>query len=78
LFVAGTPSSAVTQWEVRDDSMNKLMAEFYRQLRQPGVHSRQPVGKAEAMRRAQLSLRNTDAYKHPYHWAAVVLVGDWR
>jgi hypothetical protein len=36
------------------------------QLGPPWVHSRQSVGKAKAMRWAQLSLMKTDAYKHPY------------
>jgi CHAT domain-containing protein len=78
LFVAGTPTSVITQWQVRDDGMNRLMLEFYKQLRQSGVNAQPTISKAEALRRAQLSLMKDDAYKHPYHWAAVALVGDWR
>jgi CHAT domain-containing protein/Tfp pilus assembly protein PilF len=78
LFVAGTPTSVVTQWKVRDDSMNRLMLEFYRQMRLSGANGLPAISKAEALRRAQLSLMKDDAYKHPYHWASVVLVGDWR
>jgi CHAT domain-containing protein len=78
LFVAGSPTSVITQWKVRDDSMNRLMLEFYRQLRVSGTDGRSAVSKAEALRRAQLSLMKDDAYKHPYHWAPVALVGDWR
>jgi CHAT domain-containing protein/Tfp pilus assembly protein PilF len=78
LFVAGTPSSIVTQWKVRNDSMEKLMTEFYRQLRPANALRRQPVSKAEALRRAQLTLLKSHAYAHPYHWAPVALVGDWR
>jgi len=36
------------------------------------------ISKAEALRQAQLSLMKQDAYKHPYYWAPVVLIGDWR
>lgn len=34
-------------------------------------------GKAEALRKAQLSLMNDPEYKHPYYWAPVILIGDW-
>jgi CHAT domain-containing protein len=77
LFVAGAPSSVVTQWSVNDDSMNKLMLEFYTQLRNSesqGTH----ISKAEALRRAQMSLMKDIKYQHPYYWAPTVLVGDWR
>lgn len=77
LFVAGTPSSVVTQWSVRDDSMNKLMVEFYKQLKSAEASGKR-ISKAEALRQVQLSLLDDDEYKHPYHWAPAVLVGDWR
>lgn len=78
VFVAGTPATVVTQWKVRDDSMNRLMVEFYRQLRTSESSGQTSITKAEALRRAQLSLMKDDAYKHPYYWAPVVLTGDWR
>jgi CHAT domain-containing protein/tetratricopeptide (TPR) repeat protein len=78
LFVAGTPTSVVTQWKVRDDSMNQLMLEFYRQIRASDTNGQATVTKAESLRRAQLKLIMTDTYKNPYHWAQVTLVGDWR
>lgn len=77
LFVAGAPSSVVTQWSVLDDGMKKLMLEFYKQLRHSAVKGT-PLGKAEALRRAQLSLMNDPRYNHPYYWAPTVLIGDWR
>jgi CHAT domain-containing protein/Tfp pilus assembly protein PilF len=78
LFVAGTPSSMVTQWKVRDDSMNILMLEFYRQLRVSGTNGKRTISKAEALRKAQLSVMKQNGYQHPYYWAPVVLIGDWR
>jgi CHAT domain-containing protein/Flp pilus assembly protein TadD len=78
LFVAGTPSSVVTQWSVREDSMNILMMEFYKQLRSKGSNGQLSISKAEALRKAQLSLMKKADYTHPYHWAPAVLVGDWR
>jgi CHAT domain-containing protein len=77
LLVAGTPTSVVTQWSVRDDSMNKLMVEFYRQLRDSEAKGPK-ISKAEALRRAQLSLMNDPKFRHPYYWAPTVLIGDWR
>ena len=36
------------------------------------------VGKAEALRQAQLSLIHDTSYRHPYFWAPFVLYGVWR
>lgn len=77
LFIGGTPSSVVTQWRVRDDSMNRLMVEFYRQLRDSEAQGT-PVSKAEALKRAQMQIRKEPRYSHPYYWAPTILVGDWR
>ena len=33
---------------------------------------------AEALRQAQLTLKQDPKYAHPYYWGAWVLVGDWR
>ena len=66
LFVAGTPTSVVTLWKVRDDSMNRLMLEFYRQIRSSDANGQPVISKAKALRRAQLSLLEDDDYKHPY------------
>ena len=35
------------------------------------------TSKAEALRKAQLSLLETPDKRHPLHWAAFVLVGNW-
>ena len=48
-----------------------MMIVFYRELA-----AGQP--KAEAMRRAQLAVKNDPRYAHPFYWAPFVLVGDWR
>jgi CHAT domain-containing protein len=47
------------------------MSEFYRQL------TDSKVTKAEALRRAQLSLLKYPEYRHPIYWAPYVLVGNW-
>jgi CHAT domain-containing protein len=47
------------------------MIEFYRELGKPGVT------KAEALRRAQVTLLHQDDYTSPYYWAPFVLLGNW-
>lgn len=68
---SGARSTIATLWQVNDASSAVLMAEFYNQLSQPGVT------KAEALRRAQLSILQQGRYSDPYYWAPFVLVGNW-
>ncbi|NOT61199.1 MAG: CHAT domain-containing protein [Acidobacteria bacterium] len=74
LFVAGVPSSVVSQWSVSDASTAELMVEFHRQLR---TVKAPPNGwtKAEALRQAALKLLRGGKYRHPFDWAGFVLVG---
>lgn len=67
---SGASSTLGTLWAVRDRSTTRLMSEFYQYLGQPGVT------RAEALRRAQLSLLKGE-YSHPVYWAAFVLIGNW-
>lgn len=69
-FVAGSPTSVVSQWKVNSASTAELMIEFHRRLR------RQTGSKAEALRRAALKVRANPAYRHPFYWASFVLVGN--
>ncbi|MFB2839124.1 CHAT domain-containing protein [Floridanema evergladense] len=69
---AGARSTIATLWKVNDESTAKLMVRFYQEL------LKGDVTKAEALRRAQLSLLKEDKYKFPYFWTPYVLVGDWR
>lgn len=55
-------------WEVDDAATAALMGSFAVNLRR--------MGRAEALRQAQLSiLRRGGRYSHPYYWAAPVLIG---
>ena len=71
LFVAGVPTTVVSQWSVDDKATEELMVEFHRQLQ-----SRKPQSKAEALRQAGLKVMKTRP--HPFNWAGFVLVGDGR
>lgn len=68
---SGARSTLASLWSVGDRSTAALMIEFYRQLGLPGVT------KAEALRRAQVSLLRQDAYLSPYYWAPFILLGNW-
>ena len=70
LFVAGVPSTVVSQWKVESASTRDLMLQFHRGL-QSGKTS-----KAEALQQAALSLLKQPATSHPFYWAGFVLVGN--
>ncbi len=72
IFVAGCPSSLLTQWQVADKSTAELMIAFYRNWRSQGI------SKSEALQRAQLSLLRSNRWSHSFFWAPFVLIGDWR
>jgi CHAT domain-containing protein len=78
LFVAGAPTTVVSQWKVRSDSTAQLMIEFHRRLRSDPAHptgSARPNSVAEALRAAALKLKRDSRYQHPFHWAGFVVVG---
>jgi CHAT domain-containing protein len=85
---SGARSTLATLWSVDDRATSELMSEFYRQMANTNltkstqrfsVQEKRPLTKAEALRRAQLSLwkkPNRD-WQRPYFWAAYVLIGNW-
>ncbi|WP_017716557.1 CHAT domain-containing protein [Kamptonema formosum] len=68
---SGARSTLATLWSVKDESTAGLMAEFYREIAQPGV------SKAEALRQAQLAVLKQPQFQHPFYWAPFILVGNW-
>lgn len=66
---AGTPSVMANLWIVKARPTALLLEHFYRQLRSG-------LGKAEALREAQMKVR--EEFPHPYYWSAFVLTGDWK
>ena len=68
---SGARSTLASLWSVSDRSTAALMTEFYRELGQP------EITKAEALRRAQVSLLSQNNYTSPYYWAPFVLLGNW-
>jgi CHAT domain-containing protein len=76
LFVAGTPTSVVSQWEVDSASTATLMLAFHRALKSEPLESGSTFTTARAMQRAELQLLRSPQYAHPFYWAGFVVVGD--
>jgi CHAT domain-containing protein/Tfp pilus assembly protein PilF len=69
IFVAGSPTTVVSQWKVDSASTAELMLDFYRTLKASAT-------KSEALRTAALRMLKRGQYRHPFYWAGFVLVGD--
>ncbi|WAL62415.1 CHAT domain-containing protein [Thermocoleostomius sinensis] len=67
---AGARSTIASLWNLDDDSGAVFMGKFYQEL----LNS---VSKAEALRRAQLSLLTDPTYQSPRFWGPYVLLGNW-
>lgn len=66
---AGARSVVVSQWSVSDISTGRLMKRFYQNI----VGN---LGNAAALRSAKLQmLRSETETRHPYYWAAFILIG---
>jgi len=68
---AGARSAVASLWFIDDEATSQLIAEFYRQLRDPSL------SKAQALRNAQALLLRSERYAHPAYWAAFLLIGNW-
>ncbi|NEP00129.1 MAG: CHAT domain-containing protein [Symploca sp. SIO2E9] len=68
---AGARSTIASMWRVSDEATSLLMANFYQEL------ANSDLTKAEALRRAQLSILQSDKFSHPYYWSAFILIGNW-
>ena len=75
LFVAGAPTTVVSQWKVQSDSTTQLMIEFHRQLKSRPMGSAAENSAAMALRAAALKLKSDSRYRHPFDWAGFIVVG---
>lgn len=80
-FVAGSPTTLVSQWKVDSAGTTELMLGFYRHLRASagipkGSKSQLPPNKSAALREAALKLLSSEQHAHPFYWAGFVLIGD--
>ena len=77
-FVAGCPTTVVSQWKVEVNSTGELMVEFHKKVK-PGIEGRSSeISKAEALRAAMLKMKKNPRYRHPFYWAPFVIIGDAR
>jgi CHAT domain-containing protein len=68
---AGVRSTLASLWNLDDESSSILMSQFYQEL------VSKKVTKAEALKKAQLTLLQNPRYQHPRYWATYVLLGNW-
>jgi CHAT domain-containing protein/tetratricopeptide (TPR) repeat protein len=69
LFVAGCPTTIVSQWSVESSSTTELMLAFHRNLKSG-------FSKSEALRQAAIKLMTDKKHGHPFYWAGFIVVGD--
>lgn len=70
-FRSGARSVLASLWPADDLATSALMSRFYQEIAAG-------VGRAEALRRAQVALMDDPATATPFQWANFMLIGDWR
>jgi CHAT domain-containing protein len=75
LFVAGAPTTVVSQWKVESQSTTALMTAFHR-VRKTDVMHHTSFATGRALRDAELELIHSTQYSHPFYWAPFVVIGD--
>jgi len=68
---SGARSALASLWFVNDRSTAELVSRFYATLGEVGTT------KAQALRRAQLSLISGSEFRHPSYWAPFLVIGNW-
>jgi pentatricopeptide repeat protein len=67
-LLAGRPTTVASQWKTSSAPTATVMIDFHRHL----VRGSDP---AESLRQAELALARDPRYRHPYYWAAFVVMG---
>jgi CHAT domain-containing protein len=76
LFVAGAPTTVVSQWKVESASTTELMLNFHRNIKIGMQNPKLGMTKAKALQQASIKLLRSDKYSHPFYWAGFVVVGN--
>jgi CHAT domain-containing protein len=76
MFIAGVPSTVVSQWKVESAGTRDLMVNFHRALISQPEAGKAKITKIEALRQAALKLMKTAETSHPFYWAGFVLIGN--
>lgn len=69
--VAGANTILASLWKAHDEATKIIMQSFYENL-SAGLN------KSEALRKAELKLKENPKYSHPLFWSLFNLIGDWR
>jgi CHAT domain-containing protein/tetratricopeptide (TPR) repeat protein len=69
---AGGRRVLASLWKVDDEATSELMTEFYRAMFKRGLTP------PAALQAAQIELRKSERWAHPYYWAGFVLQGEWK
>jgi len=68
---AGARSAVATLWSVNDEASAGLIADFYRELKDP------TVSRGVALQRAQIKVLSDPRYEHPGFWSPFLLINNW-
>jgi len=68
---AGARTVMASLWFIDDESAAKLVSAFYKQLKDSSL------SRAQALQNAQLQMLKQRRFRHPAHWAAFLLIGNW-
>ena len=70
-LVSHVKTVVASLWKVADEPTGILMEYFYDNLNKS-------MGKADALRMAQIKLSQDPRFRHPNYWGAFVLYGEWK
>ncbi|MBF0615142.1 MAG: CHAT domain-containing protein [Magnetococcales bacterium] len=68
---AGARSALASLWSIDDEAAALLVSDFYGQMQKANI------SKAEALRKAQVSLIAGKRLNHPGFWSAFIMIGNW-
>jgi CHAT domain-containing protein/tetratricopeptide (TPR) repeat protein len=70
LFAARCRTQVVSQWKVDSAATSVLMRDFHRNVRGDRTKA------ASALQKTIVAMLKTKQYRHPFHWAGFVVLGD--
>lgn len=68
--LAGAETLVMSLWPVSDYVTRQTMVDFYSGLKKG-------LGRAEALRPAQLAILKRKGREHPFYWASFIESGEW-
>ena len=69
-LLAGAETLVMSLWPVSDYVTRQMMTSYYGGLNKG-------LGRGEALRQAELSMRARKGLQHPFYWASFIQAGDW-